>query len=125
MTLTGTKPGYLVYGVSWDLAPGRYLETVTLATTITTDVEVWDASTDTLLSRRLVPASNGNIAVQAPVTVTTRGAALPFGGWGPFRYRPLSPATSNDRIELRVWTPGSGAVRIYNLEIQPLPAAGS
>jgi len=124
MTLTATKPGYLVYGASWNLAPGRYQETVTLATTIPTDVEVWDASTDTLLSRRLIPASNGNIAVQAPVTIATQGAVVPFGGWGPFRYQPLSPATSADRIELRVWTPGSGAVRIYNLEIQPLPVTG-
>ena len=122
MTLTGTRPGYLVYGASWDLSPGHYQETVTLATTITTDVEVWDASTDTLLSRRLVPASNGNIAVQAPVTDHRPGGGrVPFGGWGPFRYRPLSPATSADRIEIRVWTPGSGAVRVYSLEIQPLP----
>ena len=122
MTLTGTQPGYLVYGASWNLPPGRYQETVTLATAITTDVEVWDASTDTLLSRRLVPASDGNIAVQATVTITSRGAFVPYGGWGPFRFQPEAPTTSNDRIELRVWTPGSGAVRVYSLEIQPLPA---
>jgi hypothetical protein len=122
MTLTGTRPGYLVYGASWNLPPGRYEETVTLATAITTDVEVWDASTNTLLSRRLVPASDGNIAVQAPVTITTSGAFVPYGGWGPFRFLPKPPATSDDRIELRLWTPGSGAVRVYSLEIQPLPA---
>jgi hypothetical protein len=116
----GSEPGYLVDGASWDLAPGRYRATVTLATTVVTDVEVWDASSNTLLARRVVPPTDGNTAVQADVTVAASRSSTPYGGWGPFGFRPLLPSTPNDRIELRVWTPGTGTAAVYNLEIEPV-----
>jgi len=112
-------PGYLVDGASWDLAPGQYRATVTLATTVVTDVEVWDSSISTLLARHVVPPTDGDTAVQADVTVAASGNVTPYGGWGPFNFLPLLPPTSNDRIELRVWTPGTGAARVFSLEVEP------
>ncbi len=118
MTLTSAKPGYVLYGTEWNLLPGTYQTTLTMASDITTEVEVWDAATNTLLSRQTVPPTNGHVAIQSEVRVAETGHQEPYSGWGPFSFQP-GPSPGGDRIEIRVWTKGRGEVRLYNVEVQP------
>ncbi len=121
MAVDGSRPGYVAFGANWNLLPGTYRTTVTMDTTVPTKVETWDSTKNVLLGRTEVPATNGQVAVQSVVQVTDRGGNLPFSGWGPFDFLPGGTPGSADRIELRVWTPGTGPVNIYNLEVQPDP----
>jgi len=121
MALDGSRPGYVTYGANWDLLPGPYRTTVTMDSAVPVEVEVWDSSTNVLLARTDVPATNGQVAVQSEVRVTGRGGDPPFTGWGPFDFLPGGTPGSADRIELRVWTPGTGPVNVYSLEMQPGP----
>jgi hypothetical protein len=126
MTLSSPKPGYVLYGADWELLPGNYQTTVTMASNITTEVETWDSTTNVLLNRRTVPATNGDVAIQSVVQVTEEGRQWVFAGWGPFSFAPAVPSARSDRIEVRVWADGTGEVRLYNVEVQPYrPASAS
>ena len=70
MTLASNQPGYVLDGADWELLPGFYEATVTMASNIATEVEMWDSTTNTLLSRRTVPATNGDEAIQSVAQVT-------------------------------------------------------
>jgi len=111
-------PGYVLYGGDWVLAPGTYQSTVTRASRGPWVVVVWDSTTDVLLSRRHLPAVEAPTAIQSVVQVTDQRPAQPFTGWGPFSFQPR-PGQSSDRIEVRVWTDGTGAVSLYDVEMLP------
>lgn len=117
-------PGYLLYGTEWALAPGWYRMTVTLASSAPCTVEVWDATAGTLLARRQVPSLEAPAAVQSDVAVRTQRSTRIYSGWGPFRFLPRLPPAS-DSIEIRVWTPGGGAVALYDVELQRIPSGRS
>jgi Predicted membrane protein (DUF2079) len=119
MTLKSPEPGYVLYGADWDLLPGVYQTTVTMASNIATEVEMWDSTTNVLLSRQTVPATNGDEAIQSLVRVTEVGQQHVYSGWGPFTFAPGNPVSKADRIEMRVWAKGSGEIRLYNVEVQP------
>ncbi len=121
MAVDGSRPGYVTFSANWNLLPGTYRTTVTMDTSVPTEVETWDSTKNVLLGRTDVPATNGQVAVQSVVRVTDQGGTVPFSGWGPFDFLPGGPPGSADRIELRVWTPGTGPVNVYNLEMQPDP----
>lgn len=114
-------PGYLLYGTQWALAPGSYRLTVTLASSVPCTVEVWDSTAGALLVRRQVPSQDAPAAVQSPVAVTAQRSSRLYAGWGPFSFMPRPPPAS-DSIEVRVWTPGNGAVALYDVEVQRIPA---
>jgi len=119
MSFTTSRVGYLLFGSYWNLLPGTYEATVTLSTTVRTDIEVWDATTETLLNRRDAAATDGRTAVQSVFTLTKEGDQTLFSGWGPFSWQPGKPYTRADQTEVRVWTPAPGDVQIYSIEIQP------
>jgi len=121
MAVDGSRPGYVTFGANWNLLPGTYRTTVTMDTSVPTEVETWDSTKNVLLGRTDVPATNGQVAVQSVVRVTDRGGDVPFSGWGPFGFLPGGTPGSADRVELRVWTPGTGPVNVYTLEMQPDP----
>jgi hypothetical protein len=119
MTLSTPNPGYVLYGADWILSPGTYRTTITMAANITTEVETWDSTTNVMLDRRTVPATNGNVAIQSVVQVAKAGTQELYSGWGPFFFQPAPPPNPGDRIEVRVWADGTGEVRLYNVEVQP------
>ncbi len=112
------RPGYLLYGAEWLLSPGTYQATVTMASSGPATVEVWDSTAGVLLARRQLPPVEAPRAVQSVVRVTEERPQQPFSGWGPFSYLPR-PGPSADRIEVRVWTPGTAAVTLYQAEMVP------
>jgi hypothetical protein len=121
MTRTRARPGYVVYGSDWNLVPRTYEATVTLSTTVTSSVEMWDASTNQLLERAQVPPTDGRQVSQFDFTVNAENDEHPYAGWGPFAFLPQPPQNPADRIEVRVWTgSGSGDVSVYTVEVLPV-----
>jgi Predicted membrane protein (DUF2079) len=120
MTQHRSTSGYLLYGADWNLLPGSYQTTITLSSSVPLVVETWDSTTNVLLSRDHVPATDGHVADQSVVQVNRIGGEIPYSGWGPFSFLPGESPKAADRIEIRVWTQGGGDVRIYNLEMQPI-----
>jgi hypothetical protein len=114
---TRQASGYVLYGTQWELDPGTYRLTVTLATSAACNVEVWDSTSSTLLLRRRVPSLDSPAAIQASVVVEGRHPAHPYTGWGPFSYSPRPPPSA-DSIEVRVWSPGTGSLTLYEVEMQ-------
>jgi hypothetical protein len=120
MTLTKPKPGYVLYGADWSVPPGNYQTTVTMASNVTAEVETWNSTTGTLLSRRTVPPTNGHVAIQSVVQVTQLASQHLFRGWGPFTFEPGNAFGQPARIEIRLWTKGIGEVSVYSVELQPV-----
>jgi hypothetical protein len=120
MTLGNSKPGYVLYGADWNLLPGDYQATVTMASTVPTEVETWDSTAGVLLGRRTVTPTNGHATIQTTFDVSVAGIQKLYSGWGPFSYSPAPPQTPADRIEIRIWSGGgAGEVSVYSTEIEP------
>ena len=117
VTRSVSAPGYALYGAEWVLAPGTYRTTVTMASSGPVSVEVWDSSVGVLLARQQLPSVDAPRAVQSLVRVTEQRPARPFTGWGPFSFQPR-PGGTTDRIEVRVWAPGTGSLTLYSVEMQ-------
>lgn len=115
VTSTG-GPGYVADGLAWQKPPGRYEAFVTLSATAPVNVEIWNDTGDKLLARRSIPATAGAETVAVPVDAATSYDAGAYSGWGPFRGDFLPPLSGN-RLEVRVWSPGGGAVNVYSAEL--------
>ena len=70
VTKVSDTSGVLRLGITWDEVPGRYQLTTTMDNTAPVDLEVWDSTTQTQLSRQMVPAASGAASVQTTVSVT-------------------------------------------------------
>jgi hypothetical protein len=103
--------GYVASRLLWRQPPGAYQASVALSATSPVNVEVWDDNTGVLLARRTIPATSGIQTIDLPVEAGAYPAPI-FGGWGPF-VATLGRGPRGQRIELRVWTPGSGTVNVY------------
>jgi len=112
-------PGYVLFGTQWNELPGKYQVTVTIANTAPVNVEVWDSSANTLLSRQGLLPTTGFQTDQATIDVTKEGTEHVFGGVGPFQFAPVPPPPG-DRVEVRVWSPGTGNVSVYDVELQAI-----
>ena len=108
--------GYVTDGLAWQEPPGRYRALVTLSATAPVNVEVWDDTGHALLGRRSIPATTGIESVALAADATTAYRASAYSGWGPFRADFVQPPRG-DRLEVRVWSPGSGTVNVYSAEL--------
>jgi len=115
LTSSGGK-GYVADEIAWQRPPGRYQALVTLAAGGPVNVEVWNDAGNTLLARRSVPGTSGTETIRLPVDAMTRYSARAFAGWGPFRAAMIPPPRDN-RLEIRVWSPGGAAVSVYSAEL--------
>lgn len=106
--------GYVVAGDYFSEEPGSYVARVKLSSRVPVNVEAWNATGNVLLARAtLTPHAPARI-VALPVDVRRLYPNVAYSGLGPFRITPIPPAPGN-QIELRVWTPGGGRVRVYSL----------
>ena len=115
MAATGAS-GYVADALEWMESPDRYSATVTLSSAIPVNVEVWDDTNNTLLARQTVAPTDGIEQVMLPVEVPNAPDATVYSGWGPFRAE-FRPAQPGQRIEVRVWSPGGGAVNVYSADL--------
>ena len=58
-----------------------------------------------------------------PVDVTTALRSRVYSGWGPFSAH-FVPPVPGQRIEVRVWTDGGDAVKVYSARIQQVSSPG-
>jgi hypothetical protein len=115
VTSTGGQ-GYVADGLAWQEPAGRYQALVRLFATGPVNVEVWNDSGDTLLARRSIPATAGIETVAVPVDAATVYGTDAYSGWGPFRAAFLPPLPGN-RLEVRVWSRGTGTVNVYSADL--------
>ena len=111
VTSTG-REGYVADRLEWQQEPGQYRLSVTLSATGPVNVEVWNDTGGTLVTRRSIPPAAGIRTITVPVNVMNDYLATVYGGWGPFRAKFPDPRIG-ERLEVRVWTPGAGIVNVY------------
>jgi hypothetical protein len=117
VTSTG-RAGYVADQLEWSSKPGQYQVSVTLSATGPVNVEVWNDSGHTLLTRMSPPSTDGIATITMPVSVTTGYYSGVYAGWGPFRAK-FAPAPKAQRLEVRVWTPGGETVNVYQASLAP------
>jgi hypothetical protein len=111
MTSSAGK-GYVADEIAWQQPPGRYQASVTLSATGPVNVEVWNDTGNVLLARRNIPATTGVESVVLPVDAAAAYRSPRYSGWGPFR-ADFVPPPPGERLEVRVWSPGTGTVNVY------------
>ncbi len=114
------KLGYVLDKDYWREPPGLYKATVTVASSVPIDVEVWNATGAVLLVRRQMPPTNGSEALSVIVNAYRHYRHRHyFTGWGPFRAL-FTPPPSDNQLEVRVWSPGGGVVDVQSVQLQPV-----
>jgi hypothetical protein len=116
------KPGYVTDGLVWLEPPGVYTARVRLSTASGARVEVWDdnGQAPVLLGRRYVPGGQDTQTVTIPVAASARRYFGVFSGWGPFSAT-FVPALPGQRLEIRVWTDGTGTTTVYTGALSTAP----
>ena len=74
VTSTG-KRGYVADRLEWARLTGRFQARVTLSSSASVNVEVWDSTGNVLLARDSLPSTNGKQAVTLPVNATRTTAS--------------------------------------------------
>lgn len=114
---TGAQ-GYVVAEDYWSEPTGIYRARTVLSTSVAVNVEVWNATGNVLLGRRVVqPTRGAEQSVTFDVDARTQYRANVYGGAGPFLIDPLLP-TADNHLEIRVWTPGNASVRVASLGLE-------
>ena len=110
-TASTAKPGYALSGDYWREPAGHYLASVSLAVApggANVNVEVWNASANKLLARRVLQHTNGRITVRVPVTLPTVRNESVFEGWGAWSMTPAAPFPGREPRDPRVVAWGCG-----------------
>jgi len=108
--------GYVVAQDYFSLEKGSYRATVTLASSVPVNVEVWNDTSGQLLARRSLPATEGYRTVQFAFGLRKLAPSKVFHGVGPFTIDPVPPRRGN-QIEIRVWTAGGGVTTVSWIQI--------
>ncbi len=106
---TGNQRGTINYGLTWNLASGKWHVHLNIHSTAPLTVEFWDNTTDKLLIRRTFENSVGPQDFNYRMHST--GKPKLYTGWGPYQFRQLPPGDTNDPVELRIMKTGPGTVR--------------
>lgn len=118
-TASTSSAGYVVDHAYWREQRGTYRAEVSLSASQTANVEVWNATTSTLLSRQSVPATNGRTTVQSTFSLASTPSERIFSGFGPWSTDVAEPV--GDQIEIRVFSPGGAdIVDVYSAGLRRL-----
>jgi uncharacterized membrane protein len=115
-----SKPGYVIDQGYWAAPSGVYRGTVNLSVSSTAHVEIWNATTSTLLAHTTLGDTHGRRTVHLLATlkhVTPRPVVKGWGIWG------MAPTRQpGDNLEIRVWSPGgSNVVKVYSTSLSSAP----
>lgn len=115
------RAGYMIERAYWRYAPGSYVASVSLSSSVPVKVEVWNATGQVLLARRNVPPTNGLQTTRILVNASRVYSPNVYTGAGVFRITYVPPRAGN-RLEIRVWSPGGGAATVSALALRPVAA---
>jgi hypothetical protein len=113
------KTGYVLDKAFWRVPAGQYRVSATLSASALTNVEVWDATTNTLLRRIVVTNTHRTERLNLTATLKDTVGQASIGGSALWSIFPLG--TPGDDLELRVWTAGpAGSVNVYSANMKRL-----
>lgn len=111
------EAGYVMAGDYWRYLPGAVSAQVAVSASGTTNVELWDDSTGTLLERKVVSHTRGRTTIHLRGTVVAASVNAEYAGLGPWRIDP-KPAPAGHVLEVRVWSPGGGdRVSVWSVSV--------
>lgn len=113
------RRGYVLARDYWREPPGSYIAAVTLRSSGSVIVEVWNDTGNLLLARRALVRTAGVVTVPIPVAASAYFPPSQFSGWGPFRAS-STPVPGGDRLEIRIWSPGDVAVDVSTISLRRL-----
>lgn len=109
--------GYVLSGDYWQASPGAFDARVRLASSGPVNVEVWNATSSTLLTRQTLPGTVGRSTITLSGQLPTLAPTRLFNGWGPWTESPYEPV--DDQLEVRVWSPGGpDQVTVYSISMR-------
>jgi hypothetical protein len=111
-----TSSGYVVAYGYLDYPNVGFNLSVTLSTTSNCYVEVWDPETSQLLLRREIPPTNGIETLYFTGNNYGASSQSAFAGNSVFRVLPIEPSAAS-KIEIRVWKPEGGDVKVYGYQV--------
>jgi len=112
--------GYVISRAYWRPTAGNYRAGVEIASTGPVTLEVWNQTLDQPIVRTVVPPGPRR-RVYVPFRALDRGRSTMFKGYVPFLVNFVEPPV-HDNLEVRVFSPGRGLVRVYRVMMEPLPA---
>ncbi len=114
------KPGYVVDHSYWQSLPGVYRASVVMSVSGHThaNFEVWDSTSSTLLARSVITHTHGPKRFTLKVRLRHVQGQPALSGFGPWSVLPQRVPTDN--IEVRVWSPGTGRVAVYQAAVNQL-----
>ena len=112
--------GDVINQAYWREKPGTYRVTATIATLTSAEVQVWDATTGTILFQRDVPSThNHRFVLTGTFPFSKAGPPHVFGGQGLWVIHPAQGHLRN-QLEIRIFAKHSSWVNVYRLGIQPV-----
>ncbi|HEX3705543.1 MAG TPA: hypothetical protein VHV76_02840 [Mycobacteriales bacterium] len=111
--------GYVMDGAYFREPPGDYNLQVRLSTSGTANIEAWNATGDSLISRRVLPETDGTLTVDVPVEVARTYPVEAYKGRLLFRETPIPPPSRN-AIEGRIYLPPGTAATVYSVRLVPV-----
>jgi uncharacterized membrane protein len=111
------QSGYVLAQDYWRDPAGKVAARVSIAASGTTNVELWDDGTDTLLDRRVLSRTRSRETVRLDGTVMAASLNAEYAGLGPWRIKPKPPPAGHV-LEVRVWSPGGGdRVSVWSVSV--------
>ncbi len=114
----GYRRGYVMTRAYWRKRAGNYVASVDVAAQAPGILEVWDATSDLPIVRRLIrPGERRTVAVA--FRHLDRGREHMYSGLWPFIIDAPEPPV-DDNLEVRVYTYGRGPIDVYRVALKPL-----
>jgi hypothetical protein len=115
------KPGYVIDEGYWAEPAGVYRGSVTLSVSSSAHIEIWNATTSTLLARATVGNTHGKRTIQLTADLRHITPRPVLRGWGIWRMAPT--VQPGDNLEIRVWSPGGkDLVTVYFTQLRSATA---
>ena len=112
--------GDVVSRAYWRVPAGNYRAGVEIEGSGPSALEVWDQTLDQPITR--TPISPGpRRTVTVDFRALDRGTNDIYKGVGPFRIDAEDPPV-HDNLEVRLFSPGRGEIRVYRVSLEPIPA---
>ncbi|MCY0878159.1 MAG: DUF2079 domain-containing protein [Firmicutes bacterium] len=109
------REGYICAEDYWLLGRGAYLADISLSSSSSVSVQIWNTTSKQLLAQRMIPNTEKE-TLAIPFTVSRVVSFRDTEGWGPFVVSPIPTPKGND-IEVRIWTQGGTNTRVYSMRI--------